>query len=502
MAVEPIGASVLDLVDKLEKERLEKIARAWEAYGGDHPDALAVGADDVDDNIEENLCRLVVKKGVSHLVGRKVEFEIAGSERKNDGSPKNDEAIAEDILEEILRVNRRPRLLRNFATNGGVTGHAFGKVLPAEKEFDPDDRKTFPKIRAVDPGYVLPSWEEDDYEEIYRYRISYAGIDRDDRPVLIRQEFEKAERRGGDIGWEIRNLKAEVREGDVLADYAPTRARYQFETQGAPVWWPFEDAPIFENQNLPRPNEYWGEADLEPDVIDVNYALNALLSYMNRIARIYAHPRTYVAGVSAAELAEIDVSPDGMINIPNPEGSIGVVRPEADLKALLDLYLRLRSSFHEQTFTPEVSSGRLEGIGNLSGVALEILFGPSLERTSEKRETYGESIEHLLRSLLRLARNSIGKVDPDDALIVVKWPDFLPNDREGERRILTFDRDLGVSTKTVLEKLGYDPDSEAQQRREEAEEAEAAFNANRPPVPPVPGNGLPVPTPTGAGAGT
>jgi hypothetical protein len=462
--------TIRELLEKLEDERLKRLARAWEAYGGDHPDSLEIGDDDVDDNVVENLCRLTVRKGVSYLLGNRLEFEISGSERdKETGKAKNDAAKAEDYLEEVLERNRRPRLLRNYATNGGVTGHAFAKIVPPD-DSTPDD---YPKIRAIDPGYVTPEWEADDYEDVYLYRITYPGVDRDGRIVLIRQEIEKVDDADTDdgVGWTIRDQRASAdRIRDDLGQYGAVRTRAEFETEKTTAW-AYEFAPIVENQNLPRANEYWGESDIEADVIDLNYALNAALSNMNRTVRIFAHPRVVFSGLTATELAQVDVSPNGAINLPNPEAKGEVLEPKADLSAMLEFYKLLRQGFHEVARVPEITTRGSEGLGPLAGVAMRILYGPLMELTDEKRETYGEAISALIRRLLVL-----GDWDIEKLVVVLKWPEVMPNDPVAERQVAVYDRDLGVSTRTTLERIGYDPDVEAAHRRTEAEEAEAAFD--------------------------
>ena len=468
MAVEE--RSLVKALEEIEDERLKRMARAWEAYDGEHPDSLESGEDGVDDNVVENLCRLLVRKGVSFLVGKKLEFEVQGAEYDDrTGKPKNDAAEAEVWLEECLERNRRPRLLRNYATNGGVTGHPFAKIVPADEA----KNEEFPKIRVVDPGYVVPSWEEDDYEDVYLYRITYPGVDRDGRINLIRQEIEKVETNENDsgIGWEIRDQRAGAdRIRSDLGQYGAVRTRAQFETERVTPW-NHEFPPIVENQNLPRPNEFWGESDLENDVIDLNYAMNATLSNMNRIVRLFAHPRAVFSGLTATELASVDISPNGSLNLPNPEAKAFLLDSKADLSAALAFYKELRQGFHETTRIPEITTRGSEGLGPIAGVALRIMYGPLLELTEEKRETYGESFLSLLRRLLVL-----GDMDDEGLVVVLKWPEIMPNDPLGERQVAVLDRDLGVSTRTNLERLGFDPVVEAEHRRTEAEEAEAAFD--------------------------
>jgi len=119
---------------------------------------------------------------------------------------------------------------------------------------------------------------------------------------------------------------------------------------------------------------------------------------------------------------------------------------------------------HEISQIPEVATGKTEGIGALSGVAMAILYQPLLEKTEDKRGTYGEMLIELNRRLLALG--GFG----EENRTVLHWPELLPSDPLQERQTLMLDQQLGASQDTLLTKAGYDPDLERQKREVRSKE--------------------------------
>ncbi len=97
--------------------------------------------------------------------------------------------------------------------------------------------------------------------------------------------------------------------------------------------------------------------------------------------------------------------------------------------------------------------------GALSGVALNILYQPLLEKTETKRRTYGDLLVELNRRLLALG--GFG----EDNFTVLHWPELLPGDPKAEAETALLQQQLGVSQDTLIERLGFDPELERQKRQ-------------------------------------
>jgi len=389
--------------------------RAWEAYFGKYKKALKVRAGAIDDNVVVNFARVVVDKSVSFLFGDEPRFEL-------DETAQTD---AEGWLGECWRENHKMQLLQKIALNGSVCGHVFVKLLP---------REPYPKLVNLSPEYVRVITDPEDIDEVVRFVIEYPALGADGQQLTYRQTIENEGN-----GWVIRD---EMARGDgpfVLRD----------ET-GWPWAWP----PIVHCQNLPSPNEFYGISDIEDDVIDLNYSINFVLSNLARIIRHHAHPKTWGTGFNVKDMK---IAVDETIVLPQ-NGQLHNLEMESDLASSIELYKRLREALHEIARVPEVATGKVDDIGALSGVALQILYQPLIEKTETKRRTYGEMLVEINQRLLE-----VGGFGADN-ITTIHWPELLPRDMMQERQAALIDQQLGVSDDTLLQKLGYDAELEKEKR--------------------------------------
>lgn len=407
---------LLSQIEEDDRARQAQIRRAWDAYWGRLPKPLRVATGQVDDNVYVNYCRLIVDKGVSFLFGEDVGMEI----------DELAETAAEAWLDDVWRVNRKMTLLQKVALNGAVAGHAFVKIIERPGQL--------PRLIALDPETVTVRYAVDDFEDVTAYIIRYPARDpKSDKPLLFREVIERDDSR-----WRIT---------DEVSDDARL-----WRVTNETVWgYPF--SPVVDCQNLPVPNEYWGMSDLEEDIIGLQQSINFVLSNIARIIRYHAHPKTWGRGFSSRDLR---IGVDEVIVFPSAEAELHNLEMQSDLASSIELYKRLREALHEVSRIPEVATGKLDSTGGLSGVALQILYQPLVEKTETKRRMYGDMLIELNRRLLALGGWG------DNGLTVIHWPELLPADLMQMRQAALIDQQLGVSQDTILARLGYNPDLERQ----------------------------------------
>jgi hypothetical protein len=416
-----VDRQIAEALSLEELARIRQFKEAWERYYGRFPKPLKVKSGQPDDNIIVNFARVVVDKGVSFLFGQDVGFELDETQQTPE----------EDWLQACWETNRKTTFLQKLALNGGVCGHAFVKIVV--------DQSPYPRLILLDPATVLPIWDPHDIERVLRYRIQYPATDPNTgKPLTIRQWIEL----DGAI-WRITDQVS--RDGGAWQTTAETV-------------WPHPWPPIVDCQNLPNPNEFFGLPDLAEDILQLNAGINFVLSNLARIIRFHAHPKTWGKGFTAAQL---NIAVDETIVLPSPEATLQNLEMESDLASSIAFYSRLREALHEVARVPEVATGRMENVGQLSGVALSILYQPLLEKTETKRRTYGDLLVELNRRMLALG--GFG----EDNITVLHWPELLPGDVLQERQAALMDHQLGVSARTLLQQLGYDPELEQQKRAEE-----------------------------------
>lgn len=448
-----------------ELERAKKFKERWDLYEGRHPDTLPVvrgteGRPDVNDNVKYNASGLTVKRGVSALMGgldQEIMFALQ-EESGEDSEVANTETEASDEiagdpgdspdqawLEAAWTANSKVALLQNIATNGGVCGHFFVRLYEKGAKFDP----SMPRILNLDPAYCCPVWDEDDYDVLLGYKIQFPTMNKRVRRTLIEPDVE-----------DLEDFDPTAVEKWLITDQVSIGESRDWETLSDPVTWDYPFAPILDAQNLPKPNEYWGMADIEDDVAGLNLAMNRALSSMQRILRLYGHPRPWVAGVSANQIGILIQGVDRIITLPD-NAVLNQLEMTGDLSGALDFLRQLKSAFSDIAANPQVDPEKLGTMGGLSGVALRILYQPLLEQTGTKRGTYGPFLQELNRRVLVL-----GNITPSP--VTVRWPDPLPKDVKETTEALVAARELGLSQETALETLGHDPALEEERRQNDA----------------------------------
>ena len=280
--------------------------------------------------------------------------------------------------------------------------------------------------------------DPEDLDKVLRYVIQWTAADTNGDPITIRQTIEQTETGR----WLVRDQAARGVTGN-------------WETRSEETW-PYDWAPVIDCQNLPSPNEYYGQPDLTEDVIRLNEAINFVLSNTARIIRFHAHPKTWGKGFNADQLK---VAVDETITLESPDGELHNLEMESDLASSISLYEQLKTALHEISQTPEVAMGKLDNVGTLSGLALRILFGPLVDKTKAKRFPYGEMLTEINRRALKMGGYG------DRNITRTIWPELVPGDPQEEGNALLIDKQLGASQDTLLQKRGYDPDKEREKRK-------------------------------------
>lgn len=434
-----ISRLILDQAYDDEHDRRVRIMDAWKAYEGNMPKPLKVKSGDPDDNLRVDLSQGVVGKGVSFLFPPGVAFEV-------DGQAESD---ADTWLAQCWEANSFLTTLLKIGINGGVTGDVFLRIYP---------RAPFPRVMVLDPANVTVITDEDDCEEVLAYLVQWnvRGKEKVKRQIIERDDAAAKT-------WTITDFVSEEASSWVQV--------------GEPVTWGYEWAPIFHCQNLPAPNCYYGYSDLEAPVLELNHGLNTTLSNINRILRYHAHPKTVLSGVASPPKAPgailaaavnpntgqngMDVAPDGLIKLADPNAKMYNLEMGSDLGSSLAFYREVKDLHHEVSRVPEIANGKVDGLGQIAGVALQILYQPLIEKTRDKRTLYGEMLEKLGAALLQMWRKG------STHQVKTKWPPILPSDPKGEAETGALLEGLGVSKDTVLTGLGFDAAEEAKKKAKE-----------------------------------
>lgn len=405
-----------------EQARLESFRKRWEIYYGEGDKPLKPGSDGYDDSIRQNYARVFVDKGVSFLFGKDVGFELEEGKK----------TAPEEYLDKFWQANQKMSKLQKLALNGAVCGTAFLKI-----HWNPT--MAFPRAIVVDPETVTVTLAEDDIELVVKYEIQYPSTDEKGEPIGIRQIIER-----DGLYWKIIDQRGDIRAG----------SWYTINEQR----WAYEFAPIVHCQNMISPNEFWGMSDIEDDVIEVINKNNFVVASTLKTLRFHAYPKTYISGATSSD--DLEFGADKTLLLPIG-AEYKTLEMQSDMNASITMHRELRQFLHELARIPEIATGKVENVGQLSGVALEILYQPLIEKTEAKRATYGELIVELNRRILALA--GFG----DDNITQLRWQEYLPKDPVNQANASLMLKQLGVSSDTLIQELGFDPDNERKKRAKE-----------------------------------
>ena len=421
------------------------MVRAVQYYGGDMPSQLHVRPGDHDDNVRLGYPTLAVDASVAFLFGDNV------------GMTSEDEAVQDVINAAWGTDEQRMMLLGKLGIDGACTGHVYVKLVPLE------DGTT--RLVCLDPQTVTVVWEPDDYAKVRKYIIEWVGYDEDleksvayRQVIEIQQDFDQAhfQYSPSDQGpWVITDMRSVGGSSWVLV-----QEPYVFD---------FPFAPIVATQNLPVPNEYYGKPDLTTQALDLVDDINMAATNIQKILRYHAGPKVYVSGYSGKS---IDMSTDAVLQFPSVETRIDVLQMGGDLPSAFQMLADLKMEFLRLTRTPIAALGDpAAAYAASSGLALKLGFMPLVDKTGQKRDTYGYLLNEINQRIQAIAGMQPTEVELD-------WPAITPDDPMSEAQVALLKQQLGLAKSTLFAELGYDPDIELEKADDEAAEAmEAAQQA-------------------------
>jgi hypothetical protein len=425
-----------------ESERLLGYAERWRYYSGDQPDQLETIKGKNNDNLVENLCRVIVDRAVDFLVGKGVKIVVRGDEGKT-------KWLADWWVE-----TRGDALLRTLGKDGAVCGHYYMKLMPAS-----ESGGEFPRVLALDPAEMTVIWDQEDIGKQLEYVLSYLVVQ--GGQILVKRQRHTLL---GDGTWQIQDsVIIDPGTGTSLSPMVLFSLNEKWVVQRT-VHWPHPWPAIVDGKNLDEPHEYYGAPDLTDDLMRLQDAINRNDSNIQRIIRFHAHPVTVLQGT---RLRDAKLGPDKIIEI-GQESKVYNVEMLSDLTSSSNFGKALTRAFWKAgRGTDPQAVEELSG-DRVTNFRVEMLMHAALVKNDEKREQLGAALRAL--ALRAMALGGQGAVRLRD--IEIEWPDPLPVNETEERGLLVQDRAMGiVSKETVAEKVGYDWEQESQRIKAEQDAA-------------------------------
>jgi Phage portal protein, SPP1 Gp6-like len=440
-------------ITQADKKRQADIAYAWRAYCGELDPPLLPMDDQPDDNIIDSL-EDKIEALKDFLFGK--ELGIMAEESAPDAA----QALIDATWGE--KETRMP-LLQELAINGMLAGQAFLRIVP--------QRDGSLRLVAQDPACVFVRTAPQDCKTPLLYCIEYCEEEQiagNPMQIYYREEMQRIDPQmdNPDSGtvmaapatiWQIQHW---TRIGD----------QGQWTPAGDVIPWKYPFPPLFTNQNMVRPNSFWGKPTVTKALIKLIEAYNISCSNTQKMIRLLATAILWARGTG---LTDVDYSPGHITILSSPDAELGAVQIPVDFPGMQAQNDRLLSRIDEQSGVPGLATGRASAMpgGNMSGIAIELLFMSMIKRMDTMRCLYGEMILDVSKALLILKNFS------PDIKITLNWQNPLPNDDTASWQAALLEKQVGVSDQTILEERGYDPEQEME--RNQTEDAQKMINFSR-----------------------
>lgn len=461
---------------------LKRVKEAWNFYEGYHWE----GMDDLDSpQVTFNYCRPFVNKFVSFEFGKgfnietPVEIEqdevtvndpkldmVLGDEL--DGS--DDEVIQRektesDFLNDVWEDNNKDTLCIEIGQTKSITGEAWVKVQFEDSKDLNDPFEKYPngriRLSVVPTQFVFPRFNDHDKDKLEHLLIMYpirtekeTGIlfKRTSTTTVIYKEF-----------WT--NSEIIVYEGDKEVDRMEN---------------PYGFIPFVQIKNFPVAGRTRGVGDLD-DVIPLNVELNTKKSDISEVIDYHSAPITLVYG---AKIGNLEKGANKVWGGLPKDAKVENLGLQGDLTASANYIAETKTAMCEIAGIPETVLGGASAISNTSGVALQYINLPLIERTRIKRNCSTAGLKTVNEYILFIALYEGLIEKPEDISMKdfvsneVTLPDTLPKDELMELQKIQQEMTLGIECRHgAMERTGKtDIDRKLKEIDAERQEHPELFN--------------------------
>ena len=447
---------------------LKRIKEAWNFYEGYHWE----GIEDLDaPQVTFNYCRAFVNKFVAFEFGKgfsiktpvelddvpvtiddpKVEVTI--DENQNDvielseaKEPEETLVVSEkteqDYLTEVWEDNNKDVLLVEIGQTKSITGEAWVQVQYQSPEDLNDPFEEYPngriRLSVVPTQYAFPQFNEHDKDRLESLLIMY--------PIHIERETGILRKRTVETTIIYKEFwtdtEIQTYRGDTLVEDLEN---------------PYGFIPFVQIKNFPIAGRTRGVGDLE-DVIPLNIEYNTKKSDVSEIIDYHSAPITLVYG---ARIGNLEKGANKVWGGLPKDAKVENLSLNGDAGVSEEYIKDVKTAMCEIAGVPETVLGGAAAISNTSGVALQYMNLPLIERTRVKRQCSSRGIEKVNKMILFISMSE-GLIEKPEEISVkdfvantVEIPDTLPKDELIELQKIQQEMMLGLECRHgAMERLG------------------------------------------------
>lgn len=430
------SALLSPFLDARQQSRLTRIRRMWNFYEGyhweDYPDQEGV-------ELTLNYCRAFVNKIVAFELGKAFAFR---THNNTDGiAITNDGRTLFEYLEDVWEDNNQYQFCTELGQMKSVTGEAWVAVQYESKEEVYDPFGKYPngriKITLFPSDSIIAEYDPHDRKRLVRLTVMYTYTKTEYKGIMQKPSQREA-------------LYRQIWTDKECAVYDDTKEPEVIPNRYGVI--PFVCIP---NVTIACRTEGYG--DLE-DVIPVNMEYNLKNSDVSEILDYHASPITVVYG---AKIGNLEKGANKMWGGLAKDAKVENLEMKGDLSASKDFIRDLKQDMCEIGGVPETVLGGAKGISNTSGVALEYMNLPLIEKCNMKRQNTEDGLERL-NSMIMLVSAFEGLVfkptemKPEDFFFTdVDIPDTLPKDKLIELQQIQLELKLGLESRVhAMQRIG------------------------------------------------
>lgn len=446
---------------------LKRIKEAWNFYEGYHWE----GIDDLDTpQVTFNYCRPFVNKFVAFEFGKgftikpPVEIEDVGItvgdpkieinlDTNSDGKITDNELNAEytikektisDYLSQVWSDNQKDTILTEIGQTKSITGEAWVKVQYEDQEDMDDPFEEYPngriRLSVIPTQFVFPRFNDHDKDKLESLLIMYPIRKERDTGLIFKRTVETT------IVYKEfwTNKEIVVYEGKEEVDRMEN---------------PYGFIPFVQIKNFPIAGRTRGQGDLD-DIIPLNIELNTKKSDVSEVIDYHSAPITLVYG---AKIGNLEKGANKVWGGLPKDAKVENLGLQGDLVASVGYISDVKTSMCEIAGVPETVLGGASAISNTSGVALQYMNLPLIDRTKIKRSCSSNGLQRVNKMILFISLYH-GLIErPQDISMkdflrnVVEIPDTLPKDELIELQKIQQEMTLGLECRHgAMERIGKD----------------------------------------------
>lgn len=468
---------------------LKRVKEAWNFYEGYHWE----GIDDLDTpQVTFNYCRAFVNKFVAFELGRgfsiKTPLEIEGvgitiddkkievePDLNGDGTISDEEKSLEntiikektisDFLSQVWDDNNKDQLIIEIGQTKSITGESWVKVQYENPEdmYDPFDE--YPngriKLSCIPTQFVFPRFNDHDKDMMESLLVMY--------PI-------RAEKETGAL------FRKTIETTIIYKEFWTSEEIVVFNggTEVDRMKNPYGFIPFVQIKNFPIAGRIRGIGDLE-DIIPLNIELNTKKSDVSEVIDYHSAPITLVYG---AKIGNLEKGANKVWGGLPKDSKVENLNLQGDLVAAVNYIADVKTAMCEIAGIPENVLGGASAISNTSGVALQYMNLPLIERTRVKRGCTEKGLQLVNKMILAVALEHGLIFIPDNIQKkdflrnMVEIPDTLPKDELIELQKIQQEMTLALECRHgAMERMGVDNiDTKIAEIDKEREEHPEIFN--------------------------